>query len=333
MNPLQPLPMSFSRSSQIISDDVEMLQTDVMRFFAILCLCLMAIFALVKALPIAPPDTSPTISEPSDLKVEAQSLQKQIATLKKKLVQMQTQVKAEEIKYQESTDQVLKAEKNRQAVSAKLVKVRQEFKLVSQSLDKIKRDIAIREMKLAKIVKDIVNKRQIRAALKAQIMNETRELSEIQAELNQAQEKIKLGSQKKQVPLSKPSETKPIHKPKKKGFSLRFASDAALERLIISGRVKFYALAAKKAWQIKLGGTQPVYVASPIPRQIYEMENHTVPITYASIFRRQVAAFGQGTVTWGVTLPGSTIASIKRLIKAQVGGDLVITADGKVSLN
>ena len=333
MNPLQPVPMSFFRSSQKSSDDIEMLQTDVMRFFAILCLCLMAIFALVKALPIAPPETSPTISEPSDLREEAQSLQKQIAALKKKFVQMQTQVKAAEIKYKESTDQALKAEKNRQAIFAKLVKVRQEFKLVSQSLDKIQRDIEIREMKLANLVKDIVNRRQMRAALKVQIMNETQNLSKIQAALSRAQEKINHASQKKQATQNKLSETRPIPKPKKKGFSLRFASDAALERLIISGRVKFYALATKKAWQIKLGGTQPLYVATQIPQKIYEMENHTVPTPYASIFHRQVAAFGQGTVTWGVTLPGSTIASINRLIKAQNGGDLVITADGKVSLN
>ena len=333
MNPLQLPPMFYFRSNQSISDDVEMLQTDVMRFFAILCLCLMAIFALVKALPIAPLDTNPTISEPSDLRSEAQSLQKQIAALKKKLVEMQIQVKAAAVNYQKSSNQAITAEKNKQEVFAKLVNARKEFKLVSQSLDKIQRDIEIRETKLANLVKDIVNKRQIRAALKAQVMNETHNLSKIRVELSRAQEKMKQNSQKEQVPQNKPSETRPIPKPKKRGFSLRFASDAALERLVINGRVKFYALAAKKAWQINLVGTQPVYVATTIPQKIYEMEKHTVPSPYVSIFQRQVAAFGQGTVTWGVTLPGSTVTSINRLVNAQDGGELVITADGKVSLN
>ena len=58
------------------SNDVEMLQTDVMRFFAILCLCLMAIFALVKTLPMSPPVASPTIAAPPDSSPEAPELQK-----------------------------------------------------------------------------------------------------------------------------------------------------------------------------------------------------------------------------------------------------------------
>ena len=71
-------------------DDAEMLQTDVMRFFAILCLCLMAIFALVKTLPMAPPETGPAIMEPADQKTDAKLLQKKIAALKERLDELQT---------------------------------------------------------------------------------------------------------------------------------------------------------------------------------------------------------------------------------------------------
>ena len=93
MNSLQPYGIhQLNSSSHSLSNDVEMLQTDVMRFFGILCLCLMAIFALVKALPMSPPADSPTISEPSDLKTDAQSLQLQIAALKRKLAESRTQV-------------------------------------------------------------------------------------------------------------------------------------------------------------------------------------------------------------------------------------------------
>ena len=84
MNPFQPTPMHFTARSPSWSDDVEMLQTDVMRFFAILCLCLMAIFALVKALPMASPVEAPTILEPTNLKSDSQVLQEEIAALKKK---------------------------------------------------------------------------------------------------------------------------------------------------------------------------------------------------------------------------------------------------------
>ena len=63
------------------------------------------------------------------------------------------------------------------------------------------------------------------------------------------------------------------------------------------------------------------------------METATVPIEYARAFERQVAAFGRTTVTWGVTLPTQTTASINRLIRGQKGGDLVIMPDGEVILN
>ena len=86
MYPLQQPPFLNYSSKPVSSDAVEMLQTDVMRFFAILCLCLMAIFALVKALPLAQSER-PTIVEPTDLQEEVQSLQIQIASLKKKLAE------------------------------------------------------------------------------------------------------------------------------------------------------------------------------------------------------------------------------------------------------
>ena len=94
MNPLHPPPMFFFPSNPNLFDDAEMLQSDVMRFFAILCLCLMAIFALVKTLPMAPPDARPAIMEPADLKAEAKRLQKKIVALKEKLEEMQSQILA-----------------------------------------------------------------------------------------------------------------------------------------------------------------------------------------------------------------------------------------------
>ena len=57
------------------------------------------------------------------------------------------------------------------------------------------------------------------------------------------------------------------------------------------------------------------------------------PGSYVAAFSRQVAAFGRGKITWGVTLPDQTAAAISRLIKDREGGELVITPDGEVILN
>jgi len=270
MNPLHPSPMFFFPSNTNLFDDAEMLQTDVMRFFAILCLCLMAIFALVKTLPMAPPDTGPAIVEPTDLKAEAKVLQKKIE---------------------------------------------------------------MRENKLVQILEDIADKRRVRAELKTQIENETQGLTKIREKIERVQEKLDQNHQPDQKPVKKPPGVTPPPEPAQKGFTLRFASDEALEKLISDGKVNFYAIAGKNAWCLKLSGGRPGYIAAEFPRQIYEMETPTVPTDYAVVFQRQIAVFGRHTLTWGVTLPGRMTDTINLMVKGRKGGDLIITADGEVKLN
>ena len=330
MNPLISSPTFPFHSSTTLSNDVEMLQTDVMRFFAILCLCLMAIFALVKALPMSPPADRPTIVEPPNLQAEAASLQKEIAVLKDKLAKTQSQLTAATAAVERSVAQSAGAASIEQTTMSRLSKARKELAMASQSLKEARNQIKEREAMLAKIVKDINNKRRIRSELKTQIENETQNLEKIQATLDLVTEKLNRPlQQKQQIPSKTPPAPVPTHPPKK-GFTLRFASDMALETLISRKKVHFFALAGKKAWQLKLANGQPVYIAVKIPSKIYEMETTTVPVDFAAVFSRQVAAFGRETVTWGVTLPDQTAASINRLIKDREGGDLIIMPQGEV---
>ena len=325
--------MRLLHGSPALSNDVEMLQTDVMRFFAILCLCLMAIFALVKTLPMAPPADRPTIAEPSDLKAKAQSLQIQIATLKKKLAETLTQVQAASAAAEQSSMQVKMAAKDEQEILTRLAKTQQQLKKVTQSLNQTRRELKIRGEKLAGLVNDIDTKQQIRSELRSQINNETKNLEKIQAALDRANQKVNQSHPRNQPPPQKPSEADTPKRSAKEGYILRFASDAALQTLISGGHVSFYAVAGKKAWQLRLTGGQPGYISAKNPPQIYEMEIATVPIEYTAAFRQQVAAFGRSAVTWGVTLPTQTRTSINRLIQGQNGGDLVIMPDGEVVLN
>ena len=360
MNPLIPTPeLSLHRATNL-TNDVEMLQTDVMRFFAILALCLMAIFALVKALPMAPPAGQPVIAPPDDLRAEARALQKQIALLKEKLAQIQTQVQAATVAARQSSSRASKAARDEQAVRDRLIKTQQELRYTSQSLSKTQADLLEREAKLDKILSDIDRKQHRHSELKSRIENETQKLKVLQAALNKAQEKLNRLPQQKQPPAKKLSDAPPARKlseappakkvsdappakkvsdappapqPKNKGFTLRFASDAALQELIARGEVNFFALTGKKAWQLHLSAGQTVFSPVESPRKIYEMESSTVPHAYTEAFRHKVAAFGRGSVTWGVTLPAQTSASITRLIAGRDGGDLLIMPDGEVILN
>ena len=333
MNPLQSPPYVFFQSNPTLFDDAEMLQTDVMRFFAILSLCLMAIFALVKTLPMAPPDTRPAMADPADQKAEAKRLQNKIAELKKKFVEMQSRLQAATAAAGHASTQAVKAAKTEETVRDRLVKVKQELGQVSQMLSDTQREIEIREVNLGQILKDIADKRRVRAELSTQIKDENQSLTKIREKMAQVQEKMDQNYQPNQEPLPKPSEVTPPPAPAQKGFTLRFASDEALEKLIVAEKVNFYAIAGKNAWRIKLSDGSPIYIASDFPRQIYEMETHTVPSDYIAVFQRQIAVFGRRTLIWGVTLPGQTTDTINQMVGSRKGGDLIITADGQVMLN
>jgi hypothetical protein len=342
MNPLiQTTEFSLHRGTNLIND-VEMLQTDVMRFFAILALCLMAIFALVKALPMAPRADQPLITPPDDLRVEAQSLQKQIDSLKEKLLQIQTQVNTATTAARQSLLQANQAARDEQTVRNRLIKTQQELQNASQSLARTRAELQNREANLDKILNDIDRKQHRHSELKSKIEDETQKLKTLQAALNMAQKQIGQRPQQKQKPTKKISEARPAKKitdtppapqPQRKGFTLRFSSDSALQDLIVRGKVNFYALTGKKAWQLLLSSGQPVFVPVELPPIIYEMESSTVPHVYSEVFRHKVAAFGRNSITWGVTLPAKTSAAITRLIARRDGGDLLIMPDGEVILN
>ena len=64
-----PLAYPLNRSADMDGGGAADLQTDIMRFMAILSLCLVAIFALVQSIPLtptaAPPAPAPQIAEPA----------------------------------------------------------------------------------------------------------------------------------------------------------------------------------------------------------------------------------------------------------------------------
>jgi uncharacterized protein YlxW (UPF0749 family) len=329
MNSFQPFPIHHLSGSPGSSNAVEMLQTDVMRFFAILCLCLMAIFALVKALPLSQSE-QPTIAEPADLKKEVQSLQIQITALKKKLADIKTRTQSALMEAEQSALQARKAAEDEQMILDRLSATRQRLRKATLSLDQTRSRLELRENKLAGLAHEINQKQHMRAELKAQITDETQKLNHMQRSLNRTEENV-LERQTRQAPAPRPP-TPPLKTTEKEGHVLRFASDAALRTLISTGDVKFYAVAGQRAWQLRRNGSRPDFIPSQYPRQIYEMEPTTVPVEYAAAFKQQVAAFGRSSVTWGVTLPPQTADSIRQLVKGNQKGELVILQNGKVVL-
>ena len=181
-------------------------------------------------------------------------------------------------------------------------------------------------------------KRQIQSALQSQIRSDRQKLNDLRTVLNQVKpdrgvQKLTGQDHHIQQPLPKPSNEAVPQRPAPEGYILRFASDSALQTLISRGKVNFFAMTDKQTWQLGLSTGRPVFTPAPNPRQLYESETVTVPVEYVAAFNRQLTAVGPHTVTWGVTLPARTKASIHRLVRGQKGGDLLIMADGEVVLN
>jgi hypothetical protein len=93
-------------------------------------------------------------------------------------------------------------------------------------------------------------------------------------------------------------EPKPVADPAEDvGFTLRFASDAALMRAVAAQQVGLYAI-------------------EPGPRSVIQALDR--------------AGADSATVSWGVTLPGDIKAQLDELLGTHQGGSLIITPDGDI---
>lgn len=110
-----------------------------------------------------------------------------------------------------------------------------------------------------------------------------------------------------------------------KGLSLRFATDAALLRMVARGDAQVFVLDGSRALALDLSDGVSFRPADP-PPSYYAMSPGTVPM----LLRR--AQPGPGDATWGVTLPGRTTTEIDGYLGRYDSGVLVIDTAGGVSL-
>jgi len=110
-----------------------------------------------------------------------------------------------------------------------------------------------------------------------------------------------------------------------KGLSLRFATDAALLRMVARGDAQVFVLDGARALALDLSDGVSFRPADP-PPSYYAMSPGTVPVLLRS------AQPGPADVAWGVTLPGRTTTEIDAYLGRYDSGVLVIDTAGGVSL-
>jgi hypothetical protein len=116
----------------------------------------------------------------------------------------------------------------------------------------------------------------------------------------------------------------------RRGFTLRFASDAALLRLVAGGAAQLFVFAGDETLRLGLEPSGPAFTPAAGPSQFHAVDATTVP----ALLRDALVAggFDPGAVVWGVTLPAATRASLAEMIRAHDGGELVIDQRGRVRL-
>lgn len=113
------------------------------------------------------------------------------------------------------------------------------------------------------------------------------------------------------------------------GFSLRFESDDALKHLVARNDIGFFALDGSNTQRLSVERNGVSFWSASNPREIYEMDESTVPTDVIRALRRGASL---EPVQWGVTLPPKVRRDLDRFLAENSGGALIIGRDGRLRL-
>ncbi|MGD8957100.1 MAG: hypothetical protein PVJ03_07180 [Chromatiaceae bacterium] len=321
-------PRRYSRhpsTSGAAGSDTDALQTDVMRFMSIIGLCLMAVFALVQAIPMQDqPKTG--------LAVQAARLREDVRMKQLEAERLQAMLQALHADMQRTRRSLAAAEQDHDQVTDLTRRAREEHDRLQAEMQVLERQLAWGRRQLTEIEQSAVQRRQDLARLNERLMGvqETlqdgrRRLAELKRRATQAAPDPAPATRQVPVPAAKPS-------PERRGFTLRFVSDEALDRLVSAGSVILYAMKDGRAWRLSLGAGGAAAVQQPFPGWFHEMSAATVPEHYIRGLNKAPDGPGMSAIVWGVQLPASTRDAIASLTQGRPGGELVIRGDGRVLL-
>ena len=267
-----PLAYPLVRSADTDAGGAADLQTDIMRFMAILSMCLLAIFALVQSIPLTPVETSEAV-EPAEAVVA------------------------------ETTPVVVQPAEAPPEVPV-AVPTPTEKPVV------LTRPVGGPSGPTRKAI----------AAEAAPTLRRAAPAPQPVAEETPAPVEAQPQPEPQPAPEPEPVE--------EEGFTLRFASDAALMRAVAAQHVGLYAIEQGRARRMSVSDSRISFWDASTPNTVHEMESGTVPLPVIDALDRAGAA--TDNVSWGVTLPGRMKTQLDELLHAHRGGSLIITADGDI---
>jgi ABC-type transporter Mla subunit MlaD len=299
-----------------------------MRFMSIIGLCLMAVFALVQGIPVqeqGKPAQPAQAAQLARLREEIRAQQQQLQELQAELHALQAE--------KDRTQQVLTvAQQHLEQLAGQTQQARAQRDRLAAQLADLDRQLEQGHTVLADIEQAATRKEQDLAELRGTLLHTQAQLDHSRREIEALQRPPRQQPAKPVVAKQPPPAPAAIAVPARQGFVLRFASDAALDRLVAAGRVKLYGMADRQAWQLSMAAGRPAVAQTTFPGWFHEMSAVTVPEHYIHSLENAADDPGPSTVVWGVQLPAPTRAAIASLTRGQQGGALVIQDDGQVTL-
>jgi hypothetical protein len=297
-----------------------------MRFMSILGLCLMAVFALVQSIPLAEKDRTGPEQEKLNQAIAVQQQRTQL--LEAELERLRAQIQSAQERNSNVQRALSSTQQQLTLLAEQTQQARSDRDRVTAELDVLRRQLAQGRDELAGIQQAARDKAVSLSELQRQLSGERKKIDDISQRANALNRKRAATAS---APLSE-KRPPPVPGSGQQGFTLRFASTAALDRLVAAESVSLYGMADKRAWRLSLSAGSPVFAPDSFPGWFHEMTASTVPVEYLQALAKSVGQLAPSSVVWGVQLPPATTQKIASLTRGLQGGNLVIGADGQVTL-
>ncbi len=312
--------------------EIDQLQADVMRFMAILGLILTVIFALVQSLPFHSAVASPEQERIIELQARLARLREQIQNTQDRLRQIKENIhKADSIRQQVFT-QIGILTSQRKAAIQELNRLDVQVQESKEAVDALEQKTLDRRFSLFTVQNRTIREQQRLQKLQQRVANLEKQARQVMTR-HPAKSVAKTATtpppKKNEIPRK--SKRIPVKQPRQLGFSLKFASDKALDRLVSRGDIQFFVISQGRAWQVRLGNAGPQFVSVHPPGEFHEMAADTVPEKYRQGFQRYKISDPANRQTWAVVLPPRITRAVQALIKGRTGGNIIIKADTSVA--
>jgi hypothetical protein len=338
-----PLYYPLSRGGDFEAGGAADLQTDIMRFMAILALCLVAIFALVQSIPLEP--TSSTAPQPARV-----APSRQIETPEGVPEPLRRQSLTPPTGTLALRDSIARGEPRSEREP--LTEIRSDpFSAPEPAPGSRAGPQATAEMQSTPVAEATPAPRsELATRPLAQVLTDTPRPAPAAPgsapapaklpapELSSAPEAASAGASPRPpetaaaatgAPPAKPAAPSPA----RAGFTLRFDSDTALTRLVARNEIGLYAIGEKRALRMSASRGSVSFWPASAPSQFHEMEPATVPAEVVAALHRSGAMGLDDDVKWGVTLPSRMRQQLDRYLTEQTAGALVIEGDGNLRLD